>query len=280
MYLSRIVFGKRGETRGGEPRAEVAERYLATLLYNGQICGDYLFATCNAEVDAFAHVARPGALARQFHSQWGLASLQEVVRAFGHVPQCRIIEDDVPKRFRSWKRSPSLYLFSHAFNDVSPVRCGDSGSPVPPYLLPISDQLREDLCWWARRYKNLDNVWLDSGDLEVPAYRQLADPGSELSENGRKLCAEIEAATGKETYYYMQRYWGREVGEQDRRCPTCGRRWRATDGKSKDEPFWRFAFRCRPCRLVSHCADSYDDKRHAIIGEYRRRRRPTENLTH
>jgi predicted nucleic acid-binding Zn ribbon protein len=272
MYLTQIVFGDAGGARCVESRSDVVGDYLSTLLHNGQIYGDYYVAACGGKIVAYTHIARPGAGAKQHHSEWGLASLQKVVEAFGEVPQWNVLQDNVPKRFPSWKQSSSFYLFTHAFDDASPVCCGDSGRPVPLYLLPIADLTREHLYFWAWHYKELDNVWLGSGALEIPAYKEMADPRSELSGAGRELCQEIEAATGKRTFYYLQRYWGRKAGEEDRLCPMCGRPWRTKLKESEKPPFWEFSFRCVRCRLVSHIACSYDDERHAAIGEYPRRK--------
>jgi predicted nucleic acid-binding Zn ribbon protein len=283
MFLSKIVFGNCDDSRGETTRSDIVEDYLVALLHNGQILGDYFFAPFKAELVVYTHVARPSALAKQYHSKWGLSSLRDVVKAFGQLPACEIIQDDVPERFPSWKKSSFLYLFTHAFDDMSPVCCGDSGRPIPVYLLPISDQTREDLYFWARHFKDHDNIWLASGALEIPAYKQTADPRSELSSVGRELCKEIESATDKKTFYYLHRYWGRNVGEQDRPCPICGHRWRTSKKEkvSKELPFWNFWFRCVRCRLVSHCADSYDNERHAVIGEYPRQKphctKPTLN---
>jgi len=271
MYLSRIIFGKYKNNQCETSPLDMVEMYLAALLHNGQILGDYFFAQYGGKLIAYSHIARPEALKERYHSQRGTLYLRDVVKAFGHVPRCEIIQDDVPKRFPSWKKSSSFFLFTHAFDDASPVYCGDSGNSIPLYVLPITDRIREKLYFWARHYKEHDNVWLASGALEIPAYRQMADPKSELSVNGRKLCREIEDATGKKTFYYLRRYWGRSVGEQDRVCPMCGNRWRASEKESERLPFWRFTFRCVQCRLVSHCADSYDAERHAVIGEYRKR---------
>ena len=181
-------------------------------------------------------------------------------------------DDDVPKRFPAWRRSSSFYLFTHAFDDASPVCCGDSGEPIPVYLLPIPDQDRRDLFSWAGSYKHLDNIWLNSGALEIPAYKQLADPTSQLSVAGRELCASIEKATQKLTFYYLKRYWGRSDGEATRVCPLCGRKWRLSNQPADMSPLHKFQFKCDSCRLVSRIADSYDDERHARIGEYKRRK--------
>lgn len=40
-------------------------------------------------------------------------------------------------------------------------------------------------------------------------------------------------------------------------------------GRNKNENTWEFHFRCDNCLIVSHIADSYEDERHARIGEYK-----------
>ena len=271
MFLAQITFGSgAGKSRERGTLKDTAESYLASLLKSGQIYGDYLFAWSNGNLVAYTHVARPDSVAKRHHSAWAMSEFNSVVEAFGHPPKWNVIDDDVPKRFPNWNRSSSFYLFTHAFDDTSPVCCGDSGLPIPLYLLPLDQEVREHLYFWARAYNYHDNIWLGSGALEIPAYRQLADPTSDLSANGRDLCAEVERATGRPTFYFMQRYWGRNVGETSRPCPLCGGQWHTADRSTENRPFHQFHFRCKQCRLVSHCANTYDDERHARIGEFKK----------
>ncbi|MGB5886101.1 MAG: DUF2310 family Zn-ribbon-containing protein [Acinetobacter venetianus] len=53
--------------------------------------------------------------------------------------------------------------------------------------------------------------------------------------------------------------------EDTRLCPSCGQNW--STGLNSSE-FHHFAFQCDQCRLVSHLAVSYEDERHAVIGEW------------
>ena len=270
MFLARIAF----DTDNASPRdrdtlSDVAECYLAALLKNGQIYGEYLFAWSQGTFAAYTHLARPDSLAERHHSQWAMSDLKSVIDAFGQPPKFEIMEDDIPKRFRSWKRSSSFYLFTDAFNAVSPICCGDTGQPIPLYLLPIDQEIREAVYFWARSYSHHDNIWLGSAALEIPAYKQLADPTSDLSMTGRELCANIESASETPTFYYMYRHWGRKDGEAVRPCPVCGGKWHSFGVATDRQPFHRFYFRCDGCRLVARCADTYADERHARIGEYK-----------
>lgn len=271
MFLTKITFGSdKGKKRQREALSDNAETYLIALKRNGQIYGEYVFAWSKGNLVAYFYLARPNAFEKKHHSEWGISSLNSVIESFGQSPKWEIIDDSLPKRFRSWQCSKSLYLFTHAFDYTSPVCCGDTGLPIPPYLIPISDRIREDLYSWRGNYRDHDKVWLACGTLEIPAYKELADPKSELSLNGRELCTEIERATGKPTFYYLMRYWGRRDGESTRSCPSCGGQWQASDDEGKKRPFYKFHFRCERCRLVSRIADSYDDERHARIGEFKR----------
>ena len=271
MFLTKITFGSdKGKKRQREALSDKSETYLAALLKNGQIYGDYIFSWFNGCLVAYSHIARPDALEKKHHAQWSLPKLNSVVKSFGQSPKWEIIDDSLPKRFRSWQRSKSLYLSTDGFDYRSPLCCGDTGLSIPPYLIPISDRIREDLYFWAEHYRDHDKVWLASATLEIPAYKQMADPKSNLSVSGREICVEIERVTGKPTFYYLKRYWGRKVGESTRSCPLCGDQWTASDDEGEKHPFHKFHFRCEQCRLVSHIADSYDDERHARIGEFKR----------
>lgn len=271
MFLAQITFGfDAGKPRQRDALKDAAESYLAALLKNGQIYGDYLFAWSNRQLVAYTHVARPDSLAERHHSEWSKSDLITVVKLFGQSPECQIIDDDVPKRFPSWKRSTSFYLFTHAFDATSPLCCGDTGSSIPVYLIPITQQSREQLYFWSRAYNYHDNIWLGSAALEIPSYKQMANPASDLSVTGRELCAEVERVTKIPTFYFVHRYWGRNVGEAIRPCPLCGSKWKSSDDASNNQPFHHFHFRCKRCRLVSHCANSYDDERHARIGEFKK----------
>ncbi|MBZ5552092.1 MAG: Zn-ribbon-containing protein [Acidobacteriia bacterium] len=270
MFIAEITFASsRSKTTNRESLRDVAEEYLACLLRNGQIYGEYLIAWSNAQLVCFTYLARPNSIQKQYHSKWGLTALKKVLEEFGENPGVQMIEENIPRSFSPWRRSSTLYLFTHALHVGSPVHCGDSGSAVPVYELPISDQDREELFSWAGLYGYLDNIWLESDVLEIPAYKQLVDPRSKVSDAGRKLCRRIEAATGKPTFYYLTRYWGRRIGEASRVCPLCGGKWHEANSREKGDRFYNFHFRCKRCRLVSRRADTDDDERRARYGEYR-----------
>jgi predicted nucleic acid-binding Zn ribbon protein len=192
-----------------------------------------------------------------------------VIQAFGHEPKWILLDDDIPKKMPDYKNSPFLYIFTSTFRWGSSIRRGDNGKRISPIMLPVSSEIKDDIYGWERVYRHYDHIWLDSGVLEIPVYKQLADPKSELSDRGRKICADVEKATGIPTYYYLMRYWGRKNGEDQRKCPACGNQWHIEAKETKKEQFWHFHFQCHECRLVSHKASCCYDERHARIGEYK-----------
>jgi predicted nucleic acid-binding Zn ribbon protein len=138
---------------------------------------------------------------------------------------------------------------------------------VPVFTLPVSDQIKEELLFWRRDYEAFDRIWFRSGALEIQAYRLMADPRSDLSQEGRRLCREMEESTCIPTFYYLMRYWSRSRNEEERLCPGCGKDWKALEPEF-GERFSRFHFKCDPCRLVSHVGKSAEGVRRARIGEY------------
>ncbi len=267
MILANVIFGRsRGRAKG--TLEDVAESYISALLHSGQLCGEYFVTWTKGLLNAHVLLSGPNAFAVRYHSVYGKRELENVVEAFGRKPAWRMLDDEAGRRSTPWKRSPFFYLFTHAFDWASPVCRGDGKGPVPVFTLPITFELKDQLYSWQRSYYYHDHIWLRSGALEIAAYRQLADPTSELSQEGRDLCRDLETATGIPTFYYVMRYWGRANGEDLRRCPTCGGLWRIAD-EEKRRHFWEFDFRCDKCRLVSHNGVSDDGGRYASIGEFR-----------
>jgi len=266
MILANVILGRR--SRGArETLEDVAESYLSALFQSGQLCGEYFVTWTKGLLNAHVLLAGPHAFDLRYHSVWGKKDLGRVTEAFGRKPVWRMLDDEAGHRATSRNGSRFNYLFTHAFDWASPVCRGDGKGAVPVFTLPITFAQKADLHSWQRSYFYHDHIWLGSGALEIAAFRQLADPASELSQDGRDLCRDLEAATGIPTFYYLMRYWGRRKGEDRRRCPGCGGRWKVTH-EGKRRHFGEFDFRCEKCRLVSHAGVSTDGGRHTSIGEF------------
>lgn len=272
MILANVKFGRAGNQSKSELEDNV-ETYLGRLLHQGQMGSEYVFAWTDEVLTAFVQLVAPDAHALRHHSSYGKETLAELKKAFGRNPEWKILEDGNQEAVPTWRRAPFLYLFTHAFDDGPPVCRGYDRKPVPSYLIPLPYQERESVYFWQDNYRHHDSIWLGCGTLEIPAYRELADPNSDLAQHGRDLCQRIEKVTSIPTYYFLMRFWGRRKNEGNRKCPGCGRPWRTKHAGVKRADFWPFEFQCHKCRLISHRADCFDNERHAHIGEFRSTRK-------
>jgi len=266
-----LLFKVRFDPKGKQDKTDLEESarwYISSLFHNGQACGEYFCFWNRGVLNAYVCLTGVNAHALRYHSKYGKKHLREIVETFGRAPEWIPLDGDTPKRNPSWSTAPLLYLYTTGLDWDPPVCRGDNGQPIPTYLLPVSHDIRDGLRSWASSYGDHDCVWLHSGTLEIPAYKELVEPGSELSLCGRDLCRSIEEGTGIPTYYYLMRYWGRRKDESQRKCPGCGRKWRVSELSNEEKPFWEFDFRCDKCRLVSRDACDFEDERHARIGEY------------
>lgn len=271
LHLAKVIFGTPRKGCAGTDASDATEEYLGALLKNGQIGAEYLLANKAHPVVAYVDVPAADALDTKHTSSWGIKALSEIVRIFGKYPKIEMQERPKKANLSSWRSAKFLYLYTHLFDRGSPVYASGLDHAIPAYLLPLKETQREYLVRWAISYRDHDRIWIGSGALEVQAYKQLADPASGLSKEGREHCAEIEAVTNKPTYYYLLRYYGRQRREDQRRCPLCGKPWAVTKGIGKFPRVDRFAFQCDRCRLISDQGSDCNE-RLAHIGEYKRSR--------
>lgn len=256
----KLTFGHYSQ-REPEDFFEAAVAYVMALVHNGQIAERWVYATQAEELVFYVQSMGPRALEEKYLSVLGRCSLEAVLDCFEQPPRWEILDDNPPKREMVWKNAP-FFIFHTQEGQFGPplVRAGN-GKRVPAYLLPISDELRSSIFCDQREYKAHDHLWIRSGKLEMAAYRELADPRSELMEGIRFTCEDVEAATGIPTYTFLMRYYGRRgEAERQRKCPLCGGVW------SELAPGTRFALRCEPCRLITELGDEANAK-WAKIGE-------------
>jgi len=272
MIFYQISFGPYRKDKYDEA-VELIDEYLSAIIRNGQIDQHYNVVPWQGQIVAYINALGLRADRSRFYSEYGRKCLKKIHQYFGQMPIWTRNEDFPPKKLATWKNASFLYLFTHLFDHESSLCLGDDGCPLPYFRLPITDQEKDNIYCWTGKYQELDTIWIGSGELEIPAYRLLADPDSSLSIEGRECCAIIEKATGVPTYYYLMRYFGREYAEEKkRRCPCCGKSWlvKYPEKEIQEKPFWKFDFQCKKCRLVSHFATDVN-LRYAKIGEPRTR---------
>ena len=268
MLFARISFVPNNDHEEAE-LVSAAENFLSALYRNGQIVGDCVTGWYDGVFDAVVYASHRDALHPRYHSRWVKAALVEIHASFGGDPICEVIDDNVSVPVPTLKSAASLFLYCDSVSRTSPVRHGNRGTPIAVPLLPIRDELRDEICDWTTAWCSHDRLFFGGGPLEIPAYHQLADPFSELMSEGRRLAAEIEQAVGVMVYSYVLRHWGLPEGETSRVCPGCGQSWLAAGSPFPSrEPFQRFHFRCDACRLVSHAAATGEDEELARIGEF------------
>lgn len=254
---------------------DLASDYLLMLSRNGQIIGEWSYAWQDGMLKYYIELPRPDAFESQYNSEWVERDFNKLAKHLATQPQWSLIEDLTAKRFPALKSSSFLYLWSNPNQYEPPVHRGNDGQTIPLYLLPIDQWWRQEIRSWQHDEDAYFHLWMKCGSLEIPVYRQMAEPRSGHVKEGRKYCQTIEQATNIPTYYYLERYFGRREGEEDRPCPGCGKLWKIENKKNKQ--FWNFDFKCDPCRLVSHIACSIatndEEERNAKIGEFKEKNR-------
>ena len=141
----------------------------------------------------------------------------------------------------------------------SPVLCGDTGAPVPIYVLPGTtddSKSHDDIRMWSNAYDRLYGLWMGSDVAEGRALKQIQDYDSELSLMGRSVCKRIEEVTGIPTFYFLLNYrdWTTEM-DVSRKCPVTGKEWLIDESLRKNG----IDFKCDEARLVSELSTNCSD---------------------
>ena len=275
MYVAQLTVAPASSSDSArEAVSEATLSYLATFRRHGQQYGDEIAAWVGGRLQVTLELAGPDAHRHRNHSSGGLRELRVLRRLCKSPPRWKLVSDAARRRkpVPDWRKETSLYLWTGFLCRTSAVSAGSTGKPVPTYLLPIDDKKIESIYSWAAYYRGHDLLWVGSAKLEIPAYRELADPRSEMSSWGREVCRQIERATGLPTYYYLQRYfgWRNEHRERNRKCPGCGRAWARNPAGSVHHSIESFEFRCARCRLISCVGIDAFNRRYARIGDARR----------
>lgn len=137
---------------------------------------------------------------------------------------------------------------------TSPVFCGTCNKAVPLYRLPpYDDHWYVPILSWQSNYQSCDTLQMNCEVGEAWALDQMQELNSELTKQGRWICAVIESMTSTPTYYFL--YNDRAITIQEdkhRHCPGCGGNWLL------DVPVHGMDFRCDKCMLVSSLTKNSD----------------------
>lgn len=269
MLIAKVEFPKiKHSLLLQEEYSEIIEEYLSSLSLNGQIWGEYKLGVSNGVLEGYVTIPERNSILQHYNSSYGNKAYDKIRYHSGIYPKWSFLTDEENLYWKNWRRSKFLFLRTNYLDISSPLAIPykNCGIPIPIYLLPIKDEIREYISRWADAYRNHDKLWIGSGDLEILAYKQLTNINSDLSIKGRDICKIISDSTGIPTYFYQYRYFSYSNGEGDRKCPSCGRQWRQST--LKDKNFREFHFMCKRCHIVSHEGDSQDGDELARIGDF------------
>ena len=251
MHVVELYFRRTAPADPDEGRDAVGF-YLAALRKNGQVINcDYPFLEEDDGYRAIVTLPVEDALTAAPVSNWLPECLNRLERQGVLAPEVRLLGieaesfDPCPCESRT-----GFILFTTCLVLESPLRCLDCFRPVPLYAIPptgVSDDFY-DILRWQTNYRSCDYLQLHCGFGERYGLRQMGDPNSGLSQEGRDICEKIEKSTGLPVYYYLHRYRMRKrAGDAEHPCPRCGGAWALA------EPLHDlFDFRCDACHLLSN----------------------------
>ncbi len=191
-------------------------------------------------------------LSPRFHSKWAARSYARVLKHSLRPPSWKILGCLVHAGANcTCARRSDLILSENFLSIASPITCGKCGLHVPLYRLrslTMDEQLGVQL--WNQAYRHSDALFIGSGVGERFGYQQTASFSSPLSQDGCKVCRQLELRLKVPVYYYLNKYYGvSEKAERKRRCPRCRANWLLS------KPWLnRYHFKCKRCRLISNIA--------------------------
>jgi predicted nucleic acid-binding Zn ribbon protein len=246
MYVANIEF-RCSASIDDKALYERINKLLSALRTNGQICGrEYPIALKPDGVMATVMIPAEDALHHSHHNAYVRNDIEQLREIEIGGPHFSLIGEDIAGDVCECSAPGSYILYTYYVALDSPLRCGDCCYPVPLYRIPpthFADYY--DVICWQSDYQSCDSLQMNCRTLERAATRQISDPDSSLSQQGREICRRIESLTGKPTYYHLYRSAGhRRSAELKRVCPSCRQPWLL------EQPWHRFKFRCEPCRLV------------------------------
>ncbi len=246
---------------------------FGVLSRNGNIYGDEIIADLGDEIRVTCAAADENGLKKEYFDGHCLKSWEQVVRFSEKEPKIIYLQDKKTNdRIKNFQSETEFYLFTHLFDKSSPLCIGSVGYVLPLFYLSLDIELKEDINSWVSHYRNYDDLYMSSWTFEILAYKQMADPKSELSEKGLEICQKLEVILKKPVYYFLHRYWGFSVGDDDRICPLCGNEnWLIEDYNEKAIGIKRWPYKCEKCRLISGFAVSFESKSLAYIGKYKKK---------
>jgi predicted nucleic acid-binding Zn ribbon protein len=215
--------------------------YLNALYCKGQIHEDYILVKNDVAYCAFVSLPERDSLDDKYTDFYARMYAQRVNKWF--AVSIEYIGENIDDYEPCICENPSWYYLNTRFCDDSPVICGDCRKPRSLYRLPYIEGYKEffTLRHWQHNHLSMERIWFN-GVSDRFSYRQMNDPNSSLSKEGRKLCGAYEEATGKPFYYSL--FYYRYSRKKNISCPICGKPWQEIE---KDHYVSKI---CKDCRLI------------------------------
>jgi predicted nucleic acid-binding Zn ribbon protein len=228
-----------------EPQEKILDLlgdYLDALYRNGQIRNDYVLVKNDVVYCAFTSLPERDSLDDKHTNFYVRKYVQLINKWFA------VCFEYIGERHAYYEpcicENPSWYYLNTQFFADSPVICGDCRKRRSLYRLPYIGE-NEDffpLQCWQRSYLSMDQIWFNSVSDRF-SYRQMNDPKSPLSKEGRGLCRAFEKATGKPFYYFLFYYINSR--KKNICCPICGKPWQEIEDDNIVSKI------CKDCRLIA-----------------------------
>lgn len=221
--------------------------------FNGQILGREFGVTHHKLGDYFEFQVRlslpeQDSLLPKHNNDWVNQTIDYAKLAGVKFEFFEIVGRDYNENDTAPEVMPSYQILYTTYVDsASPLYHGDLFQAIPLYRLGDYSELTERIIKWQESWQACDQLQMNGGALESQALVQISEVESELSQQGRELCTEIEQISNIPTYYYLYRLGYDETIEFERKCPSCGGEWKL------DKPLHDILhFKCDECRLVSN----------------------------
>lgn len=258
MFIKELTFECYQNTQYASVDQAI-NNYFDMLRYNGQILGrEFPIAMYEGWFVTRLVCPEENSLDEQFNSPQVKHALNKLTEAGLLAPKIKTVAEDLNSLECASDFSPDWQVLYTTFLDTcSPLRCGETLSPIPLYRTPeaISNGDRKSIIKWQEEWVNYDELQMNGSAVSSFILKELGDIDSKLFYQGSHLCKRIEYITKVPTYYYLYRVAGTSLkSEQERKCPSCGGHW-----KLNSPLFDIFDFKCDKCQLVSNI--SWDFKK-------------------
>ena len=200
--------------------------FFNALCSNGQIHEGYAVIKADDSFSAVITVIGEDSLNEKHYSEYVRKYKKEIELLY--EIEFEIIGENVysDENYCSCENKTGYILFSTFNNSGSPIRCIDCWRDVPLYRLPLIQGQKDyhgEILWAHYFMKSVDTLET-YGWAAKWAKKQLTNPNSEVSKEGRGICADFEKVTGKPFYYLLIAENGKS--RLRGKCPICGEQWR------------------------------------------------------